>query len=205
MSLASEIEALSSWLDSFPRKAMPVIGREGAPMYVLDLIVLGAVKRSLSLAAGLLTLVEAKNIVCARAVLRMHLDTVTRLYAYLYVGNPEHVAREVLGGKALRKFKSKDGKSLNDGYLIDRLAERFPWVREVYDFTSGYVHFSEQQFFDAVHSLGGDEGRTVHLTIGKTDEKYPESSWEELPACFNHVNLILEDFLNAYAKDKNKR
>lgn len=171
-------------------------------MAVFDLIVLGAVKRSLSLAAGLLALIEAKNIVCARAVLRMQLDTITRLSAYLYVQDPEQMAKEVLSGKPLKKFKSMDGKPLIDGYLVDRLSERFPWVRKVYDFTSGYVHFSERQFFDAVHSVGSNEDRTVRLAIGRTDDKYPESSWEELPACFNHLNIILEEFLSAYAQRK---
>lgn len=173
-------------------------------MSVFDLIVLGAVKRSLSLAAGLLVLIEAKNIVCARAVLRMQLDTITRLSAYLYVQDPEQMAKEVLSGKPLKKFKSMNGKPLIDGYLVDRLSERFPWVRNVYDFTSGYVHFSERQFFDAVHSVGSNEDRTVSLAIGRTDDKYPESSWEELPACFNHLNVILEEFLSAYAQRKTK-
>ena len=81
MTLATEVEVLSSWLDEFPRKAMPIVGESGAPMYMLDFIVLGAVKRSLSLASGLLVLIEAKNMVCARAVLRMQLDTITRLCA----------------------------------------------------------------------------------------------------------------------------
>lgn len=202
MTLASEVEALSSWLDEFPRKVMPIVGESGAPMYVLDFIVLGAVKRSLSLASGLLVLIEAKNMVCARAVLRMQLDTITRLCAYLYVEDPEQMAKEILGGKPLNKLKSTDGKPLRDGYLVDRLSERFPWVRNVYDFTSGYIHFSERQFFDAVHSVGSNEERTIRLAIGRTDDKYPEFSWEELPACFNHLNVILEEFLVAYAERK---
>jgi hypothetical protein len=205
MTLAAEVHALSSWIDEFPRKAMPVLGKSGAPMYVLDFIIIGAVKRSLSLANGLLALIEARNIVCSRAVLRMQLDTVTRLCAYLYVNDPERVAKAVLGGEPLNKFTAKDGKTLRDGYLVDRLAEQFPWVRHVYDFTSGYVHFSERQFFDAVHSLGTDEERAINLAIAKTDDKYPESSWEELPACFNRLNIILEEFLVAYGERKQKR
>jgi hypothetical protein len=204
MSLAAEVHALSSGIDELPAKAMPILGGSGAPVYVLDFIVLGAVKRSLSLASGLLALIDAKNIVCARAVLRMQLDTVTRLCAYLYIDNPEQVAKAILGGKPLNKFKATDGKLLRDAYLVDRLSERFPWVRRVYNFTSGYVHFSERQFFDAVHAVGNDEERTLHLAIGKTDDKYPESSWEELPACFNHLNIILEEFLSAYVERKQK-
>jgi hypothetical protein len=164
---------------------MPVVGESGAPIYVLDFIVLGAVKRSLSLASGLLVLIEAKNMVCARAVLRMQLDTIARLCAYLYVDDPEQMAKAIFGGERLNKFKSTDGKPLRDGYLVDRLSERFPWVRKVYAFTSGYAHFSERQFFDAVHSVGSNEEKTIRLAIGRSDDKYPELSWEELPACFN--------------------
>ena len=202
MALAAELEILSSSIDALPRKGMVALGNVGAPISVLDFIVLGAIKRTLSLASGLVVLIEARNIVCARAILRMQLDTITRLCAYLYVGDPEQVAREVIGGKPLKKFKCTNGKALTDGYLVDRLAEQFPWVRKVYDFTSGYVHFSERQFFDAIHSVGSEEERTVLFSIGRTDEKYPEESWEEIPACFNHLNIILDEFLTAYAAKK---
>lgn len=77
-------------------------------------------------------------------------------------------------------------------------------MRKVYDFTSGYVHCSERQFFDAVHSLGSNEARTVRLTIGRTDDKYPEFSWEEHPAYFSRLNVILEEYLVAYAASEQK-
>lgn len=204
MSLAAEIETLSLSIDNLPRKAMAVLGGADAPIFVMDFIVIGAIKRTLSLASALLVLIETRNMVCARAVLRMQLDTISRLCAYLYVNNPEQMAKDIIGGKALNKFKCTSGKPLSDKYLVDRLTERFPWVRNVYDFTSGYVHFSERQFFDTVHSVGSEEERTLHLSIGRTDEKYPETSWEELPACFNHLNLILEEFLSTYATQKSK-
>lgn len=202
MSLNSEIETLSTWLDTFPKKAKELFAQKGDSLYVLDFIVFGALKRSLSLGSGLLALIDAKNIVCARAILRMHLDTVSRLCAYTYVQDAEGMAKEILGGKLLRKFKARDGNTLTDNYLIEQLAKQFPWIRKVYDFTSGYVHFSERQFFDTVYSLGSDEERTVQLSIGRTDNKYPEYSWEELPACFNRLNIILEEFLIAYVDVK---
>lgn len=205
MTLSADMQALSTWIEEVPRKVRPVIGENNSQMYTLDFIVLGAVKRSISLASGLLVLIKEKNMVCARAIVRMQLDTIARLFAYLYVDDAEQLAKEILGGAPLNKFKSNDGKLLKDGYLIDRLTEQFPWVKEVYKFTSGYVHFSERQFFDTVHSVGTDQERTVQLHIGKTDDKYPESSWGELPACFNHLNMILDEFLITYAKKKQER
>lgn len=202
MPLVAELEVLSSWIQRLPRIGMETLGGAGASMHVLDFVMVGAVKRSLSLASGLHTMVEAQNMVCSRAFLRMQLDTVTRLLAYTYVKDPESMAQGVIGGTPLKKFKSAEGKALVDAYLVDRMSKDHPWVRKVYDFTSGYVHFSERQFFDSIHSMGSDEKRTVQLQVSHIDNKFPESSWEEVVACFNHSLAILENILSSYAKHK---
>lgn len=202
MALNSEIEKLSLWMDKFPRESLSIICQKDSPMYVLDLIVLGAVKRSLSISNAMLNLVKSKNMVCARALLRMHIDTISRLYAYLYVDNPEEVAQKVLAGDKISQFKSNDGKKLTDSYLISRLSESFSWIKDVYRSTSAYVHFSEKQLFDSIKSISEDHGVNIQLLIATTDEIYLESSWEELAACFNHLNIILVDFLDNYAEQK---
>lgn len=83
-------------------------------MHFLDFVMVGALKRTLSLAVGVHAMILAKNIACARALSRMHLDTVTRLLAYTYVSDPESVALGVISGKQLKKYKSKDGGWLTD-------------------------------------------------------------------------------------------
>ena len=181
---------------------METIGSVGKPMLVLDFVMIGAIKRSLSLASGLHSMVQAQNIVCARAILRMQLDTVTRLLAYTYVKDSESMARAIIGGTPLKKFKSTDGNSLVDAYLVDRLSNDHPWVRKVYDFTSGYVHFSERQFFDSVHSMGSDEELTLQLQVSHIDNKYPEASWTEIVDCFNHLMEILTGLLSSYQVQK---
>lgn len=169
-------------------------------MYVLDLILVGAVKRTMSLASGMKAMIEAKNIVCARALLRMQLDTVSRVLAYTYVPDAGQMAEAVLGGQSLRKFKSCDGNALNDAYLIRRMSVHYPWVTAVYESTSGYVHFSERQLFDSVQSLR-DSG-SMTLEISAVDNKYPDFSWEEIAACFNHLTKILASALKDYAEQK---
>jgi len=202
--LSAELEQLSEWLDRLPRLGMETLGGTGAPMFVLDFVFIGAVKRSLSLASGLHTLVVAKNIVCSRAILRMQLDTVSRMLAYTYVDNPQAVAKAVIGGTPLKKFKCRDGKALMDGYLIDRMSHDHPWVRKVYDFTSGYVHFSERQFFDSVQKMGSNEERTVTLQISHIDNSFPDASWTEIAACFNHLMALLAGILTSYSQSKQR-
>jgi hypothetical protein len=202
MSLSAELEELGNWVERLPSVGMHTLGGAGAPMYVLDFIMIGAVKRSLSLGSGLIGMVKSKNMVCSRALLRMQLDTVTRLLAYTYVDDSEAMAKEVLGGKKLASFKSRDGKQLRDWYLVDRMTEDHPWVRKVYDFTSGYVHFSESQFFDSVKSTGSDGERTIQIQVSHIDDKYPEFSWLEVVECFNHLLKILEELLLSYARER---
>lgn len=181
---------------------MSALGESGSHMFTLDFIMVGAVKRSMSLAAGLKAMVESRNMVCARALLRLQIDTLSRLRGYTYVQDPEGVARAVIGGDEIYKHKSTDGKPLRDGYLIERLAIELPWVTETYKQTSGYVHFSEKQFFDTVQSVGDDETQTINFTVSATDEKFPENSWIEVVACFNEVTTVLAQTVESYGAHK---
>lgn len=192
MSLTAELALLSSWETRLPHLGIGALGGvTGRHLYMSDLVVIGALHRSLRLATGLKAMVEARNIVCSRAILRMQVDTVSRILAYSYVDDPEATAQGVIAGKPLNKFKSSEGCLLRDAYLIDRMARDYPWVREVYALTSAYVHFSERQFFDSVASTGGDGSLTFNIEIGPEDS-HPEFSWEEVVACFNHLLSILE-------------
>lgn len=138
---------------------------------------------------------------CARAIVRMHIDTVSRLLAYTYVDDPEEMASKVIGGTPLNTFKTRDGHRLRDAYLIDTMTKSHPWVRDVYDRTSGEVHFSEQQLFASIQSLDDSE-RTLQMMISPLDEKYPEFSWSEVVKCFQELNEILVRVIDSYDAHK---
>jgi len=201
MSISAEIEKLEKWISLLPEIGMETLGGAGKPVYILDLIIIGVIKRSLSLASGLHDLVKSKNMICSRAILRMELDTVSRLLAYTYVNDPSEMAKDIIGGKALNSFKCRDGKQLRDGYLIDKMSEKYPWVKDVYKYTSGYVHFSERQVFDSIFSLGKDEERLVTFQVSKEDHNFPEESWIEIIACFNEMLSILSELLLTYRNE----
>ena len=98
MKLQDNINNLRRLLEEMPSLGLGALGGNGAPVYVIDFIFAGAVKRTLSLGYGLLSMVEAKNMTCGRALVRMQIDTVSRLSAYAYVENPEEMAGEIIGG-----------------------------------------------------------------------------------------------------------
>lgn len=198
MKLESELRKLEEWIDHLPKLGKETLGHGDRPMYVLDLIFIGVLKRSMSLAMGVKTLVDNKNMTCVRAMVRMQLDTLSRLLAYTYVDNPSDVAQQVMAGKPLNKFKCRDGKNLRDGYLIDRMTEQYPWVKNVYQYTSGYVHFSERQVFDSIQSIGSEGLETIEFGVTREDFGFPEDSWVEVVACFNEMLSIVRDVFTTY-------
>lgn len=202
MTLSRELDELEKQLSSLPRMGLAVLEARNGAMFILDFIVIGAVKRTLSLGHGLIVMVKTKNMTCARAIVRMQIDTVSRLLAYTYVDDPEEMAKQVIGETPINKFKSIDGQPLRDKYLIDKMTESHPWVREVYDRTSGEIHFSEKQFFASIHSTD-DATHNMKMVISPFDEKYPEWSWSEVVTCIVKLNSILADVLHDYACHKN--
>ncbi|ODS63168.1 MAG: hypothetical protein ABS41_08385 [Arenimonas sp. SCN 70-307] len=203
MTLEQERKKLDALLDEIPAVGMHALGGSGAPLFILDFIISAAIKRTLNLGHGLLSMIEARNMTCSRALVRMQIDTVSRLLAYTYVSNPEEVAKAVIGGTPLKKFKSREGKTLRDDYLIDRMTETHDWVRTVYNSTSGDVHFSEKQFFASVTSMKDDEGgRSISMMLSQFDTNYPEFSWAEVVACFSELCEILISILTQYGDHK---
>jgi len=169
---------------------------EGA-MYPVDFFAIGAVKRAIGTAAGFRLLVESWNMICARALLRTQIDTALRFYSAFLVQKPHDFVIKVLGGQQINKLKDKDGNKMTDAYLISKLAPEYSWLPDVYKYLSGYVHFSEHHLIDSIEQMN-DEPRTVSWAIREKDTKFPESSWEEVVACFNESTDIFMKYLEGW-------
>src|SRR5262245_14785945 len=87
---------------------------DNGAMYPVDLLAFGVLKRHVSTSAALRQLIEAKNMVSARALLRLQLDTAVRFSAAWLVARPHEFARQVLGGKQINELSDRDGKRLTD-------------------------------------------------------------------------------------------
>jgi hypothetical protein len=53
MTLAVELQKLEEWRKSLISAGMTALGGAGTPMFVLDMILIGAIKRTVSLASGM--------------------------------------------------------------------------------------------------------------------------------------------------------
>jgi hypothetical protein len=177
-----------------------LFGKSGAPIYPLDLLAYGAIKRNIATAEAMSIVVSMWNMTTARTLLRVHIDTALRFSAAWLVDNPHAFATKVLGGERIDKMKDQTGHLLRDAYLVQRRSVDYPWLPEVYERLSGYIHFSGAHIHDTVKEFG-DDG-TISFEIQATDYKFPESSWIEVLDCFSESSEILAWYLRGYINTK---
>ena len=152
-------------------------------MYGMDLLTSGALNRSLAHIAGFTSLLKARNLVCAGAILRLQLDTALRYYASFLVAEPHEFALRVLAGEHIRKLRDEDDRQLTDAYLVEKLGVEFNWIPRVYERTSGYVHLSATHLMAALSP--GESERTVEIKISADDKPLPDWIYVEALAAFS--------------------
>jgi hypothetical protein len=173
----------------------------GSPMFPLDFLAFAAVKRHTSTTSAFVLMVRSWNMVIARALLRMHLDTSLRFSAAWYVDNPHAFATDVLKGEQIDKLKTRAGARLTDAHLVQLHKDKHPWLPAVYEHLSGYVHFSGAHIADSIEGLS-DEDRTIQFLVSDQDLKFPEFSWAEVLECFREATSILGRFLQGWGVTK---
>ena len=171
----------------------------GGKLYAMDMLVLGVVKRTLSSNHAMQLMVRNWNLVAARTLLRTHIDTGLRLSAAWLVDNPDDFAKKVLDGTQINRL-SHGKEKMHDSYLISKLSDEHPWLKEVYDNLSGYVHFSNSHVTSSLLDIRED-GK-FDFRISEYDFDYPELSWTEVLECFREITKMLILRLAAYSATK---
>lgn len=179
-----------------------LFGKPNAPMFGLDLLAYGAIKRNLSTTTAISQMVNSWNMVSARSLLRVHIDTALRFSAAWLVEQPHEFALKVIGGDRIDKFKDRGGSRLTDAHLVEFHSAEYPWLPKVYKSLSGYVHFSGSHVFDSVVRMG-EEDMSISFEISATDYKFPEFSWIEILKCTREATTILAKYLDGYILTKN--
>jgi len=173
----------------------------GQAMFPLDLLAFAAIKRNLSTTAALVTLIEAFNMLAARSMLRVHLDSSLRFAAAWFVDDSQGFAAKVNAGERIDKLKDRDGRQLRDARLVELLAPDHPWLPKVYERLSSYVHLSDSHLTGAVTSV--EESGAISFELRADDDHYPVQSWVEIMDCAHEGTEILADYLAGYIQTKN--
>jgi hypothetical protein len=170
-------------------------------MFPLDFLAFAAAKRHASTTSAFAAMVRSWNMLIARALLRMHIDTALRFSAAWHVPEPHAFATDVLKGERIDKLKTRAGVRLTDAHLVELHKDKHPWLPVVYAHLSGYVHFSGAHIADAVSGLA-EEDRTIQFLVSDRDLKFPEFSWVEILESFREATSILEIFLQGWGATK---
>ena len=171
-------------------------------MYPVDLLAIGIIKRTISTIHGLKLLVESQNMVCARTLLRTQIDSALRFYAVFLVDDPHDFSLKVLNGQQINQMEDSSGKLMRDSYLVKKLSKDFPWLKDVYQNLSGYIHFSCSHIFNAV-SPSKTKDNCIDIAIQPIDTKYRTASWVEVVDCFNESIDIFAKYLEGWIITKN--
>jgi hypothetical protein len=174
--------------------------KSGEGVYALDFYVTGILNRSLSLLYGYETLLLSSNFVAAAHLVRPYLDSYLRLSSAWLVDDPHDFAKEVWKGVAVRKIRDKDGKLMSDAYLKSKAVVDFPWMGDVYDETSGFIHFSNKHVGNATRP--GKKELTFTTYIGKTDNEVSDVSRIEAVACMIEISNAIARLIYGWIETK---
>jgi hypothetical protein len=143
--------------------------------YTFDIFTNGLLNRSVNLVSGFISLMRQNNFVAAAPLVRLHLDSLLRLYAPQLIDyNIDDFALKVIGGTPINKLMDKDNQKMADTRLAKKISENeaFNWVQKVYKTGNAYVHYSDQLVFAAMKTKDVKE-RIVDFTVGQHDKFIP--------------------------------
>ena len=195
-SLAERLQAIESLENELLRKGQSIV-QSGASISSIDHFVLGAMKRTVSQSLGFRKLVEGWNFSCATILVRTQIDTAMRINGIALLADPEVDVKRIFDGEiTFRKLKSKNGKPMTDAYLRERLAENYPWVTQLYEETSDFVHLSFRHLWPTLVRTN-DEEQMAYLVVSSEDPKHDEANYYDLADAFFRVSKMTSTLLLA--------
>lgn len=127
-----------------------------------DLFLCPLLNRSIQLSQGFMALIKQRNLTCAGPILRLQLDNCMRLYASTIADDQDALINCVISGGKISSLRDNSGQKMSDKLLKDGLAQYDSRFADVYDNTSGYIHYSEKSFYQSVSALDGEK---YHISI----------------------------------------
>ena len=186
------------FLDSFVAMATG----ENQSIYVLDFWMLAVVNRSVSTIDAFCDLTKKQNYLSAFSMVRLHLDTLLRLYATTLVDDCNGLVLKLMDEQLLRKEKDRTGNPMNDAYLVKKLSEDFglDWVAPVYSKTSGFIHLSKTHIYSPMKEFD-DENWSMNIMISERAKYRPDLEIEAID-CMSHISKLLLQMLKEWSSEK---
>ena len=193
------LEKLSSLVEAHFNVGAAVIQADDNSLYLLDLLAVATLNRSLNLLVGFRDLISARNFIAGAPLVRLQLDNVLRFFAGTLVDDPHDFAFRILQGTPVRRMKDRKGHQMTDRYLVETLTKRIPWIRDVYEHGSAHVHLSEKHILS---SLGDVEGNTFQMKVSIGDAFVSDKVYEETVSIFQACTEVLLELAQLWSAIK---
>lgn len=177
-----------------------IMRADSGKMFTLDLLAIAVLNRSACLLTGFCDLIERNNFIAAAPLLRLQLDNLLRFHGAWLAENPHTFSEEVLKGIHIRKLKDRDGNLMTDRYLVEKISEKYPVMKSVYEHTSGYIHLSDKHIFNSLGQLKKDG--TFHMKVSSSDGFIKESDYLEALRAFFEITGVLFSYMKGWSLTK---
>lgn len=202
MKLDEKLQMLEEKKEQHLKVAITMMKTDDAAIYPMDFIAMSVIKRSMSLIGGFITMIRNENFICAAPLVRLQLDNALRFYATTLVKDPNAVAIAFIKGTPIKEYRDhKTNKKLYDWFLVDSLSKYYPWIKSVYEHTSGYIHLSEKHFFN-VSGIKNVEERTIEFVSGEKDHFISEEERIEATEAMTHITELVLTLLQSWTNTK---
>ena len=162
-------------------------------------------KRSVSRSLGFRKLVEGWNFSCATILVRTQIDTAMRINGISLLANPEIDVKRIFDGETtFRKLKSKNGKSMTDAYLCERLSEKYPRITQLYEETSDFVHLSFRHLWPTLVGTN-NANQMAYFVVSGEDPKHEEADFYGVADAFFGVSKMTSTLLLALLVARHQR
>lgn len=193
-------EELTRLLDAHVEPARACLGATTGEFYLADLLLAGVLLRSFHLLEGFCAALDSWNVIVAAPLVRLQIDNLLRLNYFSLGPDLDDITIRLLKGEELRKFKDSDDRQLTDLRLRELAAARYPWVDEVYEKSSGWVHFSGAHIY-SVCQAGADEG-TLESFFPLRPRSIPRSLLQELLEVMSQATSDLLEYFASWEEHK---
>jgi hypothetical protein len=193
---ASSRQLINRYHHELTDKFGPVDGE----LSMYDIYIAGALRRSYALTRGFFDLIGSRNFTASTPLIRLQLDNALRTAASAWCEDPQRFLDGLVEGTPIRRMKASDGEKMTDRYLCDRLAMHHPWVKQLYEETSAFVHLSDKHMFAVLTPKPGYD--TFRCVLADDEPGVPDGAYGDAIVSFTRVTTIFLEFVGMYADQK---
>lgn len=191
----NEIETYFNKLREYREESKTIAeGIVGENLTEDDIFFLSALNRRVQFIDGIIDLLRTRNLTCAGILVRTQLDNLMRVFAAFISEDRRTFIKESLSGKGIRNLKDNQNRKMTDFNLKKRISEYYPEIKEIYNKSSGYVHFSEVAFHEAFWTECFEKGDKIKFSVGLPSRERLNPILIECAEVFCHFTEIEYDF-----------